>query len=421
MSSYKISGTDDPVLTREVDLPYNSRGWLVIDSMGYDRATGGVRIGNSVSKEEVRHLAREMTYKFSFLNFPLGGAKSGILCPSDLTPKERENLFFSFGKALRDLIGQGRYMPGTDMGTYEGDVRQIRAGAGIKTEDDPVLKMDSAFYTAVSVFSALKAMLSWRGLSPEGMRISIQGLGKVGLHVAELAFAHRMKVVAVSTRKGALYASDGMEEKELISCAQTYGEDIVLHCQNADRITHEELFSLDADILCPCAGIYSIHSGNAERIKARMIVPGCNVAADEKTEAKLFEKGIHYLPGFVCNSGGVLCYLLLGYGFDEAEMQSFIEEGIFRKVSCLFRIAEKEQISPVLAAHRIVERNQHRFLRESNSSASLNKLLVRFRHSGLKDIGRSMLWPFVRSSLHGSRSMKRNIARNILLKRHFFV
>ena len=173
MSSYKISGTDDPVLTREVDLPYNSRGWLVIDSMGYDRATGGVRIGNSVSKEEVRHLAREMTYKFSFLNFPLGGAKSGIFCPSDLTPKERENLFFSFGKALRDLIGQGRYMPGTDMGTYEGDVRQIRAGAGIKTEDDPVLKMDSAFYTAVSVFSALKAMLSRRGLSPKGMCIAI--------------------------------------------------------------------------------------------------------------------------------------------------------------------------------------------------------------------------------------------------------
>ncbi len=419
MSSYKISGTDDPVLTREIDLPYNSRGWLVIDSMGYGRATGGVRIGSSVSENEVRHLAREMTYKFSFLNFPLGGAKAGILCPSDLTPQERENLFFSFGKALRELIDEGRYMPGTDMGTYDADVRQIRAGAGVKIENDPVAKMDSAFYTAVSVFSALKAMLSWRGLSPEGMRIAVQGLGKVGLHVAELAFAHRMKVVAVSTRKGALYASQGMEEKEMIHSAQTYGEDIVLHYERADKISHEDLFSLELDILCPCAGIYSIHSGNAERIRAQMIVPGCNVAADEKTESKLFEKGIHYLPGFVCNSGGVLCYLLSGYGFDDAETLSFIDEGIFRKVSCLLRIAEKERISAALAAHRIVERNQHRFLQESKSSTALNKLLVRFRHSGPKDIGRAMIWPFVKNALHGGSSLKRRIARNILLKRHF--
>ena len=414
-----IKKTEGPLLVKEVDLRGNNQGWLVIDSLGNGQASGGVRLGNGVTLGEVEALAAEMTLKFSFLNLPLGGAKAGIYCTSPMSDRERAKLFFCFGKGLGPILREKTFLPGTDMGTYPEDIGHLFKGAGLVKNNQELL--DSGFYTAVSVFSALKATSSILGVSPSGARIGIQGLGKVGLKLFYLAYKHGMKIVAVSTRAGALYSRRGLEAEQIIDLAGKYGDDLVSHYQRADYIHLEELFEQDMEILCPCAGMYPIHRDNIDRIKAKIIVPGCNVAAAPEVEESLFNKGILYLPGFVCNSGGVLCYLLSSYGFSEEAISNFLSQGIGRKVSALLIQSKKNNESPAAEAMSIVKKNQKRFIQESEarSKGRLNLGMIRFRKSGTTEMIRTLLWPIVQNALSGSSSIRKQLAQKILFERLF--
>ena len=57
-------------------------GYLVIDRTVNGSASGGIRFTPDVSIEELSSLAMSMTYKWAFLNVPMGGAKAGagFLC-----------------------------------------------------------------------------------------------------------------------------------------------------------------------------------------------------------------------------------------------------------------------------------------------------------------------------------------------------
>ena len=53
-------------------------GYLVIDRTVNGSASGGIRFTPDVSIEELTSLAMAMTYKWAFINVPMGGAKAGI-------------------------------------------------------------------------------------------------------------------------------------------------------------------------------------------------------------------------------------------------------------------------------------------------------------------------------------------------------
>lgn len=411
---------DNPVLVKEVDLNGKNRGWLVIDSLGGGNATGGIRMGEGVTLDEVKELAAEMTLKYSFLNLPIGGAKAGIYNPSPLSIRAREDLFFRFGKAVGPLLREGIYLPGTDMGTHTPDIEQLFRGAGIMKRRQGE-SMDSGYYTAVSVFSALQATSSFIGIPLSGARIGIQGLGKVGLRMVQLALQHRLEVVAVSSVMGALYSPFGLDTEQILSLAKRYGDALVLRYQGASHIAPEKLFEQDLDVLCPCASLHPIHPGNLDNIKARIIVSGCNVTATPEVEDKLFSKGINYLPGFVCNSGGVLCYFLSHHGLNEKEISRFLSHGIRRKVTSLLLRAKKSGESPCATAHRIVKQNQNRFTCESEAMLRGKMIMAaaRLRSSGVMEMMRTAIWPFVRSALYGPSSLRRWMARRVLFERLF--
>jgi hypothetical protein len=167
--------------------------------------------------------------------------------------------------------------------------------------------------------------------------------------------------------------------------------------------------------------MYPIHRDNVDKIRAKIIIPGCNVAAAPEIEERLFSEGILYLPGFVCNSGGVLCFLLSNYGFSEEEISSFLSRGIGRKISVLLIQAKKNAESPASAAMSIVRRNQEGFIHESEarSKGRLNLAMVRFRKSGIREMIRTLLWPIVQSALSDSSSLRKKLAKKILFERLF--
>lgn len=415
-----IKKVDEPILVKEVELQGNNMGWLVIDSLGNGQAVGGVRLGEYVTLEEVKNLAAEMTRKFSFLNLPIGGAKAGICCSPLLSEWERKDLFFRFGNGLGSLLREEIYLPGTDMGTFPGDIDWLFQGADVARRSQGN-SLDSGYYTAVSVFSALQAISSVFGIPLSGARIGIEGLGKVGLRLFHLACEHGLKVVTVSTRIGALYSLHGLDPEQITDLARDYGDNLVSHYHGANLIQCEELFEQDLEILCPCAGLYPIHPGNIDKVRAKIIIPGCNVAAAPEVEERLYNRGIIYLPGFVSNSGGVLCYILSNYGFTEEEIGNFLSQGIRQKVSSLLVRAKKADEFPAATALKIVNENQEKFTCESEArlKGQLSLGVIRFRKSGPKEMIRTFFWPLVKDTLSEPPSLRRQLAKKILFERLF--
>ena len=99
-------------------------------------------------------------------------------------------------------------------------------------------------------------------------------------------------------------------------------------------ITNAELLELDCDILMPAALSNQIHSGNANNVKARLIVEGANNPTTPAADAILANKGIHVLPDILANAGGVTVsyYEWLQNQANEQWDPDRISEGLKRKM-----------------------------------------------------------------------------------------
>ena len=106
-------------------------GFIVIDEFVAGRGTGGIRFTDNLTLDEIASLARGMTLKFAFLRMSSGGAKAGLLMPATASNEQRKALSIRFGEAIGDLIRNGQYVAGLDLGTSLDDMAAIMAGAGI--------------------------------------------------------------------------------------------------------------------------------------------------------------------------------------------------------------------------------------------------------------------------------------------------
>jgi len=62
---------------------------VVVDNVAAGPAIGGVRMAPDVTLNEIRRLARAMTYKNVMAGLPHGGGKSGIIADSKTVNKEQ--------------------------------------------------------------------------------------------------------------------------------------------------------------------------------------------------------------------------------------------------------------------------------------------------------------------------------------------
>ena len=74
---------------------------------------------------------------------------------------------------------------------------------------------------------------------------------------------------------------------------------------NTVTVTNEELIELECDILVPAALSQQIHTGNAHKIKAAVIVEAANDPTTPGADEILAERGIHLVPDIMANAGGV--------------------------------------------------------------------------------------------------------------------
>ena len=246
---------------------------------------GGTRFHPAADVNEVRALASLMTWKTAVVDIPFGGAKGGIQCdPGTLSESERNRMTRRYTANIHHLLGVNRDIPAPDMGTnsqtmaWMMDAYGAIAGytPGIVT-GKPIELGGSVGRDAAPGRGAVYVMSEAArdlGLTVGGARVVVQGFGQVGSWVARIAHEMGCKVIAVSGIEGGIYNPNGLDIPLVVEHQQE-GSGVV-GFPGADAVTNSELLELDCDVLIPAAIESVIHRGNADRIKAAVVVEAAN-------------------------------------------------------------------------------------------------------------------------------------------------
>ena len=358
-----------------VTFPFRRDEYSVVDTVyGYrvqhvltmGPTKGGIRYATDVNLGEVAALAMLMTWKCAIVGLPFGGAKGGVrVDPTELSRAEKQRVTRRYTMEMINFIGPDKDIPAPDMGTDEQvmawlmDTYSTHVGhsePAVVTGKPPALGGSVARREATGrgLLSLLPSAAGHVGMPVEGARVVVHGFGNVGQYAALAAQQLGCKVVAVSDVSGGLYNSNGFDVEELMGYSKT--NKVLEGFEGADKVSNEELFELDCDVLVPAAIGGVITKGNADRIKARVILEGANGPTTGDADAILNDKGIFVVPDVLGNAGGVtVSYFewvqdLQNYFWSEGEIVGRLREIMSRAFSEVLDIATKEKVDMRTAA-----------------------------------------------------------------------
>ena len=324
----------------------NTLGYVAIDSTIRGRSCGGLRMVPDIDKAEIQALARSMTLKYGFLGLPQGGAKAGVLGNPEAPQQERLERLVEFGQAIKPLLCTKAYVPSSDMGTQNTDIRYMLNAVGIRVGRRELQDNSSGLYTAHSVLAGVVQSARHIGLDLSQCTAAIEGFGNVGRPLASLFASEGVKVVTISTSRGALYNPQGLNVDRLVRLAEEAGSQVVELYREAEFVDREKLLELPVDILCPCARWNSLNMINVHRIPAKVICPGANNPITPDAEHALFKRGVLCLPDFVTNCGGVLGGTMEFASVSREKISSFINHHIGMRIAWLLNEAKSKHQLP---------------------------------------------------------------------------
>jgi len=342
---------------------------------------GGLRYSANVSLDEVRALSMWMTWKCAVANLPYGGAKGGVIVdPRSLSRRELERLTRRFAAEIGLLIGPDEDVPAPDMGTdaqvmaWIMDTYSMMHGHSVPAvvTGKPVTIGGSSGRveaTGRGVLFATQKACAYRGTSLTGARVAIQGFGNVGSVAAKLLSEAGASVVAVSDSKGGIYAEGGLDVGVLL--ARKHERGLVADGHPGEPVSNAELLELPVDMLIPAALEGQIHSGNASRIRAKMIIEAANGPTTTEADAILSANGVFVVPDILANAGGVIVSYfewvqdLQSFFWEEDEVNARLQRIMDRAFDEVVAIRDAEsytmrEAAYVLAVRRVVEATQVR-------------------------------------------------------------
>ncbi|MES2540733.1 MAG: Glu/Leu/Phe/Val dehydrogenase, partial [Pseudomonadota bacterium] len=305
-------------------------GYRSVHSEHMEPVKGGIRYALSVNQDEVEALAALMTYKCALVETPFGGSKGGLcIDPRQWDEHELEQITRRFAYELikRDLIHPAQNVPAPDMGTGEREMAWIADQyARMNTTDinakacvtgkpphaggiqGRVEATGRGVQYALREFFRHPEDIAKAGLSGrlEGKRVIVQGLGNVGYHAAKfLSEEDGCTVVAVIERDGALLDPNGLDIEDVRQWMNRH-DGLLAGYPKATHVAEGSAVLEDAcDILIPAAMEGVINLGNAERIKAPLIIEAANGPITYGADEVLRRKGCVIIPDMYANAGGV--------------------------------------------------------------------------------------------------------------------
>jgi glutamate dehydrogenase (NAD(P)+) len=142
------------------------------------------------------------------------------------------------------------------------------------------------------------------GIDLKKATVAVHGYGNAGYYAAHLCKEmFGSKVIAVCDSKGGVCSEKGIDPEAAYSCKNKTNS--VCNLPNKETISAEELLEMDVDILIPAAFENVITKKNAPNIKAKIIAELANGPTTPEADEILYKKGVHIIPDFLCNAGGV--------------------------------------------------------------------------------------------------------------------
>lgn len=185
----------------------------------------------------------------------------------------------------------------------------------------------SAYGTLIGMRAAAKH--KWGSDDLSGKKVVIQGYGRIGSKLADLAQDRGAKVMV----------SDRKEEKLVIAKKLGF-----------DTVSWENVLSEPCDIFSPCAVGPVVTPETADSFNCKIIAGAANnQLLSEEDDLLLRKRDILYAPDFIINAGGFIAVSeeYLGYR-DEKVMRKI--ENIYDRLLGILATADKENISTNLAA-----------------------------------------------------------------------
>ncbi|HEX2583351.1 MAG TPA: Glu/Leu/Phe/Val dehydrogenase dimerization domain-containing protein [Chlamydiales bacterium] len=298
-------------------------------------ALGGIRIQPyatfDAALEDVLRLAKGMTYKSAVAEVGFGGGKSVII--ADPKKHKTPEMLLAFGTAVQQL--SGIYICAEDAGCTTEDVKIVRrATQYVVGLEHSKSSGDPGPFTAWGTFRGIQATLKklFGSDSLEGRVVAIQGLGSVGMRLAEFCFW-----------AGAHLLLSDINPVVLEKTAAKYG---------AKMVPADQILFAECDILAPCALGGILHDQTISKLRCKGIAGCANNQLLKDSHADLLrEKGILYAPDFVINAGGLLNVAA------ELEDEGYVPpyprskaHRIYDTLTAIYEIAEKNQESTHAAA-----------------------------------------------------------------------
>lgn len=321
---------------------------------------GGTRFHPQADINEVRALASLMTWKTAVVDIPFGGAKGGVQCaPGAMSESELNRLTRRYTANIAHLLGVNRDIPAPDMGTNSQTMAWMMDAYGAIEGYTPGIVTGKPIELGGSVgrdaapgrgaMYVMDEAAKDVGLVIDGARVVVQGFGQVGSWAARAAHEMGCKVIAVSGIEGGIYDPGGLDIPRV---EEYYREGSRLtDFPGADAVSNAELLEIDCDALVPAAVEGVIHDGNADRIKATVVVEAANHPVTPEGDAILNERGVYVLPDILVNAGGVVgSYFewtqnLYQHKWDEDEVNAELHKIMTSAYRAVWGVVQREGVT----------------------------------------------------------------------------
>jgi glutamate dehydrogenase/leucine dehydrogenase len=268
------------------------------------QSAGGVRYWPYVRTEDLLRdglrLSVGMTRKNALAGLWWGGGKGIIARQPDerwRDPEFRRVLFREYGEFITSL--RGCYVTAEDAGTTPPDMAEVFTRTRFITCIPPGMggSGNPSGPTAHGVVCAMEGALDHLGLgSLEGKTVAMQGAGNVaGFMIGHLLERGAGRIVAAE-----------ISGERLAEVRETY-PDPRLELREV-AIGDLSIFDEPCDVFAPNALGGSLNPDTIPRLKAKVVCGAANnqLLDDRRDDRALAERGIVYVPDFLCNRMGIV-------------------------------------------------------------------------------------------------------------------
>ena len=301
-----------------------NRGYRIQHSMAIGPYKGGIRFHPSVNLSVLKFLAFEQTFKNALTTLPMGGGKGGAdFDPKGKSPAEVMRFCQAFVSELYRHVGADTDVPAGDIGVGGREVGYMAGmykklsnradcvftGKGLSFGGS-LIRPEATGYGTVYFADE---MLKTRGLSFQGLRVSVSGSGNVAQYAVEKAMALGAKVVTVSDSSGTVIDEDGFTPEKLAILMDVknhhYGRVSDYAKRTGTRFeAGKRPWGVKVDVALPCATQNELDAADAAALISNGVIcvaEGANMPSTIEA-AKAFEAaGVLYAPGKASNAGGV--------------------------------------------------------------------------------------------------------------------